>query len=132
MEKITLNKDTFENVRRMLASPDEANVMTGLMALEQVDFRTSTMYMVMLYKETSEKRHLWEVNCPNLLKNIDGLGLDSDISFMSIYKKLMDKISPDEEQLFLDRYSAVVGKLLQAWGFSGMIEELDIKITRKQ
>jgi hypothetical protein len=131
MEKIELNPETFENVRRMLASPDEANVITGLMALEQIDFRSSKMYLVMLYKENTERKGLWQVNCPNLVKNIENLGLDNEMSFVSIYDKLFEDVTPDEEAVYFERFGAMAAVMLKGWGFAKMIDDLDIVIKRK-
>lgn len=132
MEKITLNPETFDNVSKMLNSPDQENATTALMAMEQMDFNNSKLYMVLLYKETVDKKHLWEQNCPGVLKNINNLGLDEHLSFKSIFLNLKDKVSDEEMQVFLSRFGSVLKKLLNDWGFKGMVEDLDILITLKK
>ena len=128
-EKIVLSPETYENVSRMLGSPDNENVLVALSALEGMDFKSCKMYMALLYKESQSKAAMWEEHAPTLLKNIKSLGLDEGITLTSIFKVLNKDASEGELQVFSDRFGGTLKTMLKAWGFGEIIDDLNIKIS---
>ncbi len=131
-EKITLTPETFENVNRMLVSPDEENAIVALSALEGMDFRSCKMYMALLYKESRQKNNLWKEHCPKLLANIQGLGLDEQVTLRSIFNTLKEDATPGEMEVFCREFEKGLKGMLKGWNFGAMIDDLDIKITTKK
>jgi len=129
-EKIVLNPESFENISKMLNSPDEENAAVGLMTIAQMDFTKSKMYMVLLYKDSLNKE-LWEEHCPDVVKNIKNLKLDDVLSFTSIYDQMKKTSSKDEMAVFLDRFTYSLRVMLKNWGYANIMPDVDIKITMK-
>jgi len=129
-EKIVLNPESFENISKMLNSPDEENAAVGLMTIAQMDFTKSKMYMVLLYKDSLNKE-LWEEHCPDVVKNIKNLKLDDVLSFTSIYDQMKKTSSKDEMAVFLDRFTYSLSVMLKNWGYANIMPDIDIKITMK-
>lgn len=132
IEKVKLDAESFETVAKMLNSPDQENASTALMAMEQMDFKKGTMYFALLYRDSMDKQALWKEHAPNLLKNIQGLGLDDVISYRSMWNVLKSKASADEKQIFAERFSKVVGQTLGEWGFKDIMKDLQITVTVKK
>lgn len=130
-EKIVLSPDTYENVSRMLRSPDDENVIVGLSALEGMDFKSCKLYMALLYKESSNKKSLWKEHAPNLLKNVEGLGLGEEMTLKSIFNTLKKDASPGELQVFANKFQEMLSVMLKGWGFGDMIDGMNINITVK-
>lgn len=131
-EKITLTPETFENVSRMLISPDEENAVVALSAMEGMDFRSCKMYMALLYKESRHKSQLWKDNCPILYANVMKLGIDDQFTLRSIFNSLKNEASPEELEVFCKEFEKGIVGMLKGWNFGAMIDEVDIKITIKK
>lgn len=131
-EKIKLDGESFETIAKMLSSPDQENASTALMAMEQMDFKKGTMYFALLYRDSMEKQNLWKDHAPNLLKNIQGLGLDDTISYRSMWNILKSKATNEEKEVFAKRFSKVVGSTLGEWGFKDIMKDLQITVTVKK
>ena len=130
-EKIKIDTESFNNVLKMLNSSNQEDAITALMAMEQMDFKSGSMFFAILYKNTISKTSLWETNAPNLLKNINFIGVDTTMSYKSIWNKLKDTSSQEEKKLFASMYAADVIEILNDWGFKGMLEDFVITITCK-
>lgn len=131
VEKIKLDTESFENVSKMLNSPNEKDNITALMAMEQIDFRKNQMFLTLLYKNSIVKQQLWKINAPNLQKNLIGLGLDEIFSYRSIWNKLKDSVSKDEKKMFMSKFSLAINEILTDWGFKEMIKDFTITIKLK-
>ena len=132
VEKMKLDSESFETIEKMLSSPDQENVATALMAMEQMDFKKGTMYFALLYRDTVEKQELWKKHAPNLHKNIQSLGLDDIVSYRSMWNTLKGKVTDEEKELFAKRFSKVVGSTLGEWGFKDIMKDLTITVTLKK
>jgi len=132
MEKIKIDPETFANVSKMLTSVDDENVSTALMAMEQMDFRKGTMCYALLYKESMSKQTLWKEHAPNLLANLEKLGIDNSWSYRSIWNEMKKKASKEEKQLFVDRFGPIAGDLISKWGFKDMLKDMTITIKLKE
>lgn len=131
-EKITLTPETFENVSRMLTSPDEENAVVALSALEGMDFKSCKMYMALLYKESHLNRTaMWQEHAPTVLEKIKGLKLDDEVTLTSIFLALEKDATPGELLVYSSRFAETLKVMLKTWGFGKIIDDLDIKITVK-
>lgn len=129
--KLVIDSETFENVSQMLKSSSAEDTSTALMAMEQMDFRKGTMFFAILYRDSLDKVELWKKHAPDLLKNIQGLGMDDICSYRSIWNKLKDKASKEEKQVFAKRFGIDATEILVDWGFKDMIKDFKITITLK-
>lgn len=130
-EKIVLTPETFENVSRMLNSPDEENTIVALSAMEGMDFRSCKMYMALLYKESRQKANLWKEHSPNLLANILKVGIDEQCTLRSIFDTLREEASPGELEVFCKEFEKGILGMLRGWNFGKMLDDVNIKITIK-
>lgn len=131
-EKIILTPETYENVSRMLNSPDEENAVVALSAMEEMDFKSCKMYMALLYKESYLNRYaMWEQNAPNLLQNVKNLKLDEGITLTSIFLTLEKEASEGELQVYANKFRDTLAEMLKVWGFGKVIPGLNISITVK-
>jgi len=131
-KKVKLDTESFDSITKMLASPDQENVATALMAMEEMDFKQGKMYFALLYRASLEKQDLWKTHAPNLLKNIQGLDLDDVVSYRSIWNVLKKNASDEEKSAFAERFSKVVGTTLGEWGFKDIMKDLKITVTIKK
>jgi hypothetical protein len=130
-EKIRIDSESFENVANMLKSASVEDASTALMAMEQMDFRKGCMFFAILFRDSLGKVELWKKHAPDLLKNIQGLGLDEICSYRSIWNKLKDKASLDEKKVFAKRFGIDATEILADWGFKDMIKDFKITISLK-
>ena len=131
-KKVKLDAESFDSITKMLASPDQENLTTAMMAMEEMDFKQGKMYFALLYRASLEKQDLWKTHAPNLLKNIQGLGLDEVVSYRSIWNILKKAASDEEKSVFAERFSKVVGTTLGEWGFKDIMKDLKITVTIKK
>lgn len=130
-EKIILTPETYENVSRMLRSPDDENAIVALSAMEGMDFKSCKLYMALLYKESSNKKALWKEHAPNLLKNVESLGFTDECTLRMIFDKLRAEASEGELTVYATKFQEMLVVMLKGWGFGPMIDNLNIKITVK-
>ena len=131
-KKVKLDAESFDSITKLLASPDQENLTTAMMAMEEMDFKQGKMYFALLYRASLEKQDLWKTHAPNLLKNIQGLGLDEVVSYRSIWNILKKGASDEEKSVFAERFSKVVGTTLGEWGFKDIMKDLKITVTVKK
>jgi hypothetical protein len=132
-EKMT--RERFENVRKMLESPDKENQVLGLAILEQQDFKENMAFILLAKKYTHATNAMWEEEAPTIYKQlgeIQGLDLNKVFTFKSILRALTVMQAPyDQIQFYLSTFSAYLLEQLNSLGYD-FIEDLDLNIKLKQ
>lgn len=129
-----LVKDTYENVKDMLESPDHENMIVGLTCIENADFRDNLIYILCLIKETNIIAKDWDNHAPETAKQFKNL-FKGSITYSSItwnnimtYMQMYD--APFEDYQFLmDRYSLYLVDALN--GDKNVIESVQITVKQK-
>ena len=135
--KTLLSRDTYVNVKTMLDSPDEENIVMGLTCVEQSKFRPNIMYIGLLFLECNVRAELWKVHAPETTRLLRAIGFDI-MSPPITYKKLLVKALEytrdiEDLKLFFDAYAKYLklklnDKLIKT---DIVIEELLITIKTK-
>ena len=129
-----LAKDTYENVKDMLESPDHENTVVGLTCIENADFRDNLIYILCLIKESDIPAKQWEKHAPETAKQFKNL-FKGSITYSSItwnnimtYMQLYD--APFEDYQFLvDRYALHLVNVLN--GDKNVLESVQIILKEK-
>ena len=132
-EKMT--RERFENVRRMLESPDAENQVLGLAILEEQNFEENMAFILLAKKYTHATNAMWEEHAPTIYKSlgdIPDLNLDKVFTFKVILKALTVMKAPyDQIQFYLSTFSAYLLEQLKSLGYD-FIEDLDLNIKLKE
>lgn len=107
--KTLLSRDTYVNVKAMLDSPDEENIVMGLTCIEQSEFRPNIMYIGLLFLECNVRAELWKVHAPETTRFLRTIGFDI-MSPPITYKKLLIKAieytkDAEDINLFFNAYA---------------------------
>ena len=84
-----LTTETFERVKLMLESFDQADVILGLSTMDVNDFKNNYLYALLMAKEANIKQDkMWEKHAPNMYSLFINLGinLDKPITFETVIK----------------------------------------------
>lgn len=127
---------TYENLKRMLESRDEENLVVAMGCIEQMDFRENLTYILFLLKASNVEPRQWEVYAPETTKkfiNVFKVDLaSSSLSFASILQlmKLYD-VSQEDWQFYADRYAEHLMEKINKGAEEPLISELIITIKSK-
>lgn len=134
MEANKMTRERFENVRKMLESPDKENQILGLSILEEQDFKENMAFILLCKKYTHATNKMWEEHCPTMWKQlgeVKGLDLDKVFTFKAILQALTVMNAPyDQIQFYLSTFGAYLLEQLKSLGYD-FIEDLDINIKLK-
>ena len=129
-----MTRERFENVRRMLESPDKENQILGLAILEEQDFHENIAFILLSKKYTHATNDMWKEHAPTIyaeLEAIPGLSLDNVFTFKKILEALTVMKAPyDQLQFYLSTFSAYLLEQLKSLGYD-FIEDLDLNIKLK-
>jgi hypothetical protein len=133
-EKLPMTRERFENVRKMLESPDQENQVIGLAILEEQDFTDNAAFILLCKKYGSATNKMWEEHAPVLykrMKSIQGLDVEKVLTFKAILQALTEIKAPYEQiQFYLSTFSAYLYEQLKSLGYD-FIENLELNIKLK-
>jgi len=129
-----LAKDTYENVKDMLESPDPENTVVGLTCIENADFRDNLIYILCLIKESDIPAKQWETHAPETAKQFTNLFKGSitysSITWYNIMIYMQMYNAPFEDYQFLmDRYALHLVDTLN--GDKDVLESVQIILKEK-
>ena len=132
MEKIILEKDTFENVKNMLESCDVENAVIALECIENADFLKNLAYILFLFKESDVPISVWLKHAPktcNKLKQLNSTYNFTNNSILNFLEKY--KCDKDNYVFFAKRYAENLMKLVNLKAPECIIESIEIKLAEK-
>jgi hypothetical protein len=133
-EKLKMTKERFDNVRKMLESPDLENQVIGLSILEEQDFISNSAFILLCKKYSVASNQQWELHAPKLyaqMKSIPNLDVEKTLTFKSILEALTKIKAPYEQiQFYLMVFSAYLYEQLRNLGYD-FIENLELNIKLK-
>ena len=132
MEKIILEKDTFENVKNMLESSDIENAVVALECIENADFLKNLAYILFLYKESNVPLSTWLNHAPKTCNKLRQLNKSYVFSYKSILN-FLHKYGCDRDSyvFFAKRYTDNLMKLVNLKACECIIESIEIKLNEK-
>lgn len=129
-----MTRERFENVRKMLESPDPENQVIGLSILEEQDFKSNAAFILLCKKYSVATNKQWETHAPNLfsqMKNIHNLDVEKVLTFKAILQALTELKAPYEQiQFYLSTFSTYLHEQLTHLGYD-FIEDLELNIKLK-
>lgn len=130
MERLSLDRDSFNRVRTLLLSPDDDNAVIALQTLQNIDFRSSLGYILYLYKICFREPSFWRENAPELIGRLHSVRALEQPRIT--YQKIMEilgyqKIPLSQVEFILEMVGETISKDLRQWGY-GEVEEVIIKI----
>ena len=129
---VILDKNTYESVRLMLISSDEADRMMGYLTLESVDQEKSLVYTLFLRKECTFSRELeWKTHSPNTLRYHDSLKV-STLSHKSIYTVLKETKNVEFLNFYLYKLSSYIKSVFFDDYNDNLIENVEIVFKYKE
>lgn len=128
-EKLKLTQETYYNIKSMLESPDEENLLIGLSCVENSDLKLNLTYVLLLFKECNILQKNWVKHAPKtmeLLKNVLGQNYNATITFNIIMENMaIYKVPEEDYQFLMNRYA---GHLLKKFK---NLEDIQIIIKTK-
>lgn len=132
-ERITLSRDTYDQLKSMLESPDEENAIVALSCIEASDFKSNITYVLLIMKEADVDFQLWKAHAAETMKKYRALGI---MTGHLTYKKIMEvilqyKCPLEDIQFFMNRFALHMKEEINSKLESGAnkIEELLIQIN---
>lgn len=134
-QKLTMTRERFENIRKMIESPDKDNQVMGLSILEEQNFHENVAFILLAKKYSHAGNAEWEANAPTIfaeMKKISCIDVDKVFTFKMILEALTElKVSFDQTQFYLDTFSAYLTEQMIELGYD-FIESIDLKIKLKE
>lgn len=132
MEKIKLEKGTYDTVVSMLESPDEENQVVAFECIKNADFKTNIVYILLLFKEVNIDNTVWKKHAPEIFVTIDKvLTNETFLSFREIMEIARQyEVSQEDIQFYMDRYAMFLMRDLNK--HKEYVELLEIKIKLKE
>lgn len=132
-EKLVLTTETYDNVLRMMNSPDYENRTVALTCLDHVDFNTNLVHILNLKKEGNATAEEWRSQAPLTSKMLTSIGinLDTILTFKQIQETLIKRNAPiDHIQLYLNQFAKHIHGSIKGLGYD-FIDSLEITIKLK-
>jgi hypothetical protein len=133
-EKVIIDSESYQNLWAMLNSKDKENTVVALAAIEQMDYKQSLPYILLLFKGLSEEdRKLWFKDDTDLGKRLKASGVapDTKLPYQDIYDKVHKDCPKEAVQFVLDEFSKVLKKYIVEWGFE-FVRNLDLNLKLKE
>lgn len=131
-DKIVLGRDTYNQIKAMLESPDKENAVVALSCIENSDFRLNITYILLCIKEANIPFTFWKEHAAETCKKYAQLKIGKPLTYKQIIEKIIEyKVSVEDMQFFMDRFAI---KLVEDINRNIAIDEnqiADIKITIK-
>lgn len=132
-EKIKIGKETYEQLKSMLESSDQENIVVGLSCIEASDFKSNITYVLLLMHEADVSYKMWKEHAAETIKKYTTLGISQgDLNYKKILNVSLMYNSPLEDIQFLfDRLSLHMKKEINSKIPPGekIITELKIQIN---
>jgi len=135
-EKIRLEKSTFSTVKAMLESEDVENQIVGFECIENSDFKTNLVYILLLFRETNLGTREWTAHAPETSKKLESVFkvplANASVTFDNIARKMATyKVDQEDFQFYMDRYAEHLKHQFNSniQGHDEYINSLEIKVT---
>lgn len=133
MEKLILNKKTFDQIILMLNSPDKENVVLGLTCIEELDTYQGLVYLLLMKKLANVTNNTWVEHAPKKTTLLKSMGVS--VEDVLTYKKILDllaerKASTKDIEFYLSKFGEYLKSTLIELGYD-TIDAVEINIKLK-
>ena len=128
--KIQMTVESFNNVLGMLNSPDKENIPIALQCIENMNYKNSMVYVIMLLKASKLTASQWLEHAPKVYGYLHSLNfrVQEPMTFKRIISVLKKLNTPSEDlQFFFDLFSEEISRTMEDMGF----ESFELKIIYK-
>lgn len=133
-ETVTLKADTFDNVLAMLNSVDTENRVVGLSCIDNVDFNTNLVYIMLLKKQGDKATTAdWKEHAPKTTQMLTSMGVNMDnaLTYKQILEILVKRnVPPEDIQFYLDKFVRTLHTSIKGLGYE-FIDSLEINLKLK-
>lgn len=132
-----LEKNTYENVKAMLESPDEENKVMGFQCLKQGGLNKGNLvYILFLLQEADITLSWWRKEVPEIVKGLEKIfnrSLEGQVFSFSEIKKYIKsyELSIDDYQFYMERFAIALQEDMSFENPSGPFK-IKIKITKAE
>ncbi len=130
-EKTIINKDNFNDIKKLLYSEDEPSQKIALSILEESDLKKSRMYVLLLVKNLSLSHNIYSIkdDYPNLTSIIytKNNRLICSFSFENLYNICKTN---EEKDFVLEQFKEEIESFLCNYGYS-FLKKCEITIKMK-
>jgi len=130
-EKIIINEDNFNDIKKLLYSEDEPSQKIALSILEESDLKKSRMYVLLLIKNLSLSHNIYSIkdDYPNLTSIIytKNNKLICSFSFENLYNICKTN---EEKDFVLTQFKEEIESFLFNYGYS-FLKKCEITIKMK-
>jgi hypothetical protein len=133
-ETVTLKAETFDNVLNMLNSVDPENRVVALSCIENVDFKTNLVYIMLLKKQGDKATTAeWKEHAPKVCQMLSSININLDNALT--YKQILEiltkhKVSAEDIQFYLDKFARTLFTSIKGLGYE-FIDSLEINLKLK-
>ena len=131
---LKLGMESYFNMLGMMRSPDEENKIVALNCLENMDFKTNLVYILMLMKHTSIEENLWKCHAPITFDRLFQLNfkLSHTMTFKKVFETVLrTSVHNDDIQFFFDIFSGHLKEMVQELGYDAL-DNIEIKLIHKK
>ena len=126
--------ERFQNVVKMLESPDNENRILALSILEEQDFVGNLAFILLCKKHGHAGNEMWKENAPitfQKMSEIPGLDIEKQFTYKLILEALTKTKAPIPQiQFYLDEFSRYLLKQIQNLGYY-FVEDVEMKLKIK-
>jgi hypothetical protein len=132
-KKIILGRDTYEQLKSMLESPDQENAIVALSCIEASDFKSNITYVLLMMHEADIDFKMWKEHAAETIKKYTTLGISGgSLNYKKILNvSLMYNCPLEDIQFFMDRLALHMKEQVNLKILPGerVIKELKIQIN---
>lgn len=122
----------YKDMKRMLESSDQENRVMALQCLENLDFESNWMIILLLLKHANVPKSEWRSNAPKLTDTLKKRGISMEK--VTTYQEVLNftskvKASDEQLQFFIEDVNETLRKNLADIGYDHIAE---IQVTLKE
>jgi len=129
-----ITKEKYQNIVKMLKSPDVANQMVALTIINELSFTENITQILLLKKHSTATNNQWVEHAPDIftdLSNIKDLDTSKHLTYKQVLKALTTmKVSAEGFEFYMNDFSDYLLNQIQAMGYD-YIEDIQITIKAK-
>lgn len=130
-----ITQEKYDNIIKMLKSPDESNQIFGLTILNELSFSDNITKILLILKHSNTNIGLWQKHAPGLyvdLSDLKELDLKKHITYKHLLNTLIvNKVSAEQIEFYMNDFSKYLLNQIQAMGYD-YIDDIHLSIKLKK
>ncbi len=130
-----ITQEKYDNIIKMLKSPDESNQILGLTILNELSFSDNITKILLILKHSNTNIGLLQKHAPGLyvdLSDLKELDLKKHITYKHLLNTLIvNKVSAEQIEFYMNDFSKYLLNQIQAMGYD-YIDDIHLSIKLKK